>query len=98
MEVYSIGFTKTAEAFFGLLKQAKIRRVVDVLLNLSVTDPPVEEKLKGLANGVHRSKEIGLNDERLLFCISLGETFTDGNCYKLVAGVVELAGFAGGYS
>ena len=34
MEVYSIGFTKkTAEEFFGLLKQAKIRRVVDVRLN-----------------------------------------------------------------
>jgi uncharacterized protein (DUF488 family) len=34
MEVYSIGFTKkTAEEFFGLLKHAKIRRVVDVRLN-----------------------------------------------------------------
>ena len=60
------------------------------LYNLSVTDPPVEEKLKSLANGVHRSQEIGLRDERLLFCISLGEMFTDGNCYKLVAGVVEM--------
>ena len=34
MEVYSIGFTKkTAEEFFGLLKKAKIRRLVDVRLN-----------------------------------------------------------------
>lgn len=62
--------------------------------NLSVTDPPVEEKLKSLANGEHRSEEIGLRDERLLFCISLGEMFTDGNCYKLVAGVLELPGLA----
>ena len=36
MEVYSIGFTqKTAEQFFGLLKNAGIRRVLDVRLNNS---------------------------------------------------------------
>jgi len=58
--------------------------------NLSVTDPPVEEKLKSLAVGAHSSEEIGLKGERLLFCVSLGETFTDGNCYKLVAGVAEM--------
>ena len=34
MEVYSIGFTqKTAEQFFGLLKDAGIRRLLDVRLN-----------------------------------------------------------------
>ncbi len=34
MEVYSIGFTKkTAEQFFGLLKSAGIRRLLDVRLN-----------------------------------------------------------------
>lgn len=34
MEVYSIGFTKkTAEQFFGLLKRAGIRQVLDVRLN-----------------------------------------------------------------
>ncbi len=34
MEVYSIGFTqKTAEQFFGILKRAGIRRVLDVRLN-----------------------------------------------------------------
>ena len=34
MEVYTIGFTqKTARQFFGLLKQAGIRRLVDVRLN-----------------------------------------------------------------
>lgn len=36
MEVYSIGFTqKTAEQFFGLLKRAGIRRLVDIRLNNS---------------------------------------------------------------
>lgn len=36
MEVYSIGFTqKTAEQFFGLLKQAGIGRLIDVRLNNS---------------------------------------------------------------
>jgi uncharacterized protein (DUF488 family) len=34
VEVYSIGFTKkTAEQFFGLLKNAGIRRLLDVRLN-----------------------------------------------------------------
>jgi uncharacterized protein (DUF488 family) len=34
MEVYSIGFTqKTAERFFGLLKQVGVRRLLDVRLN-----------------------------------------------------------------
>jgi uncharacterized protein (DUF488 family) len=34
MEVYSIGFTqKTAHQFFGLLKRAGIRRLVDIRLN-----------------------------------------------------------------
>jgi uncharacterized protein (DUF488 family) len=34
MEVYSIGFTKkTAEQFFSLLKDAGIRRLIDVRLN-----------------------------------------------------------------
>lgn len=33
MEVYSIGFTKkSAEKFFGLLKSAGLRRLLDVLL------------------------------------------------------------------
>ncbi len=34
MEIYTIGFTKkTAEAFFELLRQAQIRRLVDIRLN-----------------------------------------------------------------
>jgi uncharacterized protein (DUF488 family) len=34
MEVYSIGFTKkTAEQFFGILRRAGIRRLLDVRLN-----------------------------------------------------------------
>ena len=34
MEIYSIGFTqKTAEQFFGILKDAGVRRLMDVRLN-----------------------------------------------------------------
>jgi uncharacterized protein (DUF488 family) len=34
MEIYTIGFTKkTAEQFFGLLKKAGVRRLLDVRLN-----------------------------------------------------------------
>ena len=36
MEIYTIGFTqKTAEEFFGILKRAGIRRLLDVRLNNS---------------------------------------------------------------
>lgn len=36
MEIYTIGFTKkTAEQFFGILKRAGIRRLLDVRLNNS---------------------------------------------------------------
>jgi len=36
MEVYTIGFTKrTAAGFFGVLKQANVRRLLDVRLNNS---------------------------------------------------------------
>lgn len=58
--------------------------------NLSLTDPPVEELLQSLPNGLHSCSSIGLNDQELFFCISLGEPFSDGNCYKLVAGVLEI--------
>jgi hypothetical protein len=58
--------------------------------NLSLTDPILEEQLKSLPNGVHASSSIDLHDEQLAFCVSLGEAFSDGNCYKLVAGVMEL--------
>jgi hypothetical protein len=58
--------------------------------NLSLTDPTVEEQLKSLPNGLHASSSIDLYDDRLAFCISLGEAFSDGNCRKLVAGVTEL--------
>lgn len=58
--------------------------------NFSLTDPPLEEQFKRLPNGLHPSSSVDLRDERLLFCLSLGEPFSDGKCYKLVAGVIEL--------
>lgn len=36
MEIYTIGFTKkSAEQFFGLLKQARVQRLIDIRLNNS---------------------------------------------------------------
>ena len=59
--------------------------------NLSVTDPPFEQRLKCLPAGVYTPASLGIPDEnRLFFCLSLGEPFDDGNCYKLVAGVLLL--------
>ena len=59
--------------------------------NLSVTDPPFEQRIKCLEAGDYAPGEFGIRDEnRLLFCASLGEPFQDGNCYKLIAGVLEL--------
>ena len=77
----TMGSKQRVRALFGLRRSN---------YNLSLTDPPVEELLKSLPNGVHASSSVGLRDELLLFCISLGEPFSDGNCYKLVAGVLEV--------
>jgi hypothetical protein len=59
--------------------------------NLSVTDPPFEQRIECLKAGDYAPGEFGIRDEnRLLFCASLGEAFQDGNCYKLIAGMLEL--------
>jgi hypothetical protein len=60
--------------------------------NLSLTDRTVEEQPENLPNGLNASSSIDLEDECRLFCLSQpGEPFSAGNCYKLVAGVIELA-------
>jgi hypothetical protein len=57
--------------------------------NFSVTDPPFEQRIKSLPPGDYSPASLGISDEnRLFFCTSLGEPFDDGNCYKLVAGVL----------
>jgi len=77
-----IGSKKRARALFALGQNC---------FNLAVTDPPFEQKLKGLPAGYPSLSDLGIADERkMLFCMSLGEPFEDGNCYKLVAGVLLL--------
>jgi hypothetical protein len=49
--------------------------------NLSVTDPLAERSLLSKPDGDHK-----LADKYL--CVSLGEPFTDGWCYKLVAAII----------
>lgn len=59
--------------------------------NLSITDPPFEQNLKCLPAGRYAPATLEIPDKnRLFFCASLGEPFEDGNCYKLVAGVLLL--------
>lgn len=58
--------------------------------NLPVTEPSFEERVKCLPAGRHGAEGLGLRDGRYLFALSLGEAFSDGQCYKLVAGVVEI--------
>ena len=77
-----IGSKKRARAVFYLGPNT---------FNLSVTDPPFEQRLKCFPAGVYTPASLGIPDEnRLFFCLSLGEPFDDGNCYKLVAGVLLL--------
>lgn len=46
--------------------------------SLALTDPPFESRVKALQLGEHVSSELGIDDERVLFTISLGEAF-EGN-------------------
>jgi hypothetical protein len=56
-----------------------------------VTDPPFEQRVKSLPAGGYSLQDLGIvREDRMLFCVSLGEPFNDGNCYKLVAGVLIL--------
>jgi len=52
---------------------------------LNVTDPAAEKSLLAMPNAVHPMRNTYL-------CISLGEVFTDGYCYKLVAAVINEEG------
>jgi hypothetical protein len=76
---------------FGSKRTARaVFQAAGICYNLSVTDPPFEQKLKALSVGYHDSQELGINNsERILFTISLGEPF-HGKCYKLVASVLSL--------
>lgn len=58
--------------------------------DLSVTDPVWETRLGALAYGIHARSAAGIpGDTTVFLTISLGEPF-QGECYKLVAGVVAI--------
>jgi hypothetical protein len=61
--------------------------------DLVVTDPRWEERLSVLEYGDHPASAAGLSDQdRVLFCVSLGEPLeTNNRRYKLVAGVIVLS-------
>jgi hypothetical protein len=64
-------------------------RLSNQIYNLSVTDPIWEMKVPA-AVGRYSSSDLGIAPARpLLLTISLGEPF-NGDCYKLVAGVIVL--------
>jgi hypothetical protein len=59
--------------------------------NFSVTDPPFEQRVKSLPAAGYSLPDLGIvREDRMLFCVSLGEPFSQGNCHKLVAGVLIL--------
>jgi hypothetical protein len=58
--------------------------------DLSVTDPVIERRLVHLPEGLHSIHESGFDPRsRIVLTVSLGEPF-NGDCYKLVAGVLVL--------
>jgi len=58
------------------------------IYDLGITDPVWEHRLKSLDFGVHPRGAAGVGlDDVLLFTISLGGPF-QGQCYKLIAGIV----------
>jgi hypothetical protein len=63
----------------------------DVNYDLAVTDIPYDDKLKELELGEYSSEQLGIpNENAIYFTISLGEPFEGGNCFKLVAAVLQL--------
>jgi hypothetical protein len=58
----------------------------------SVTDPPIHERLVPLPDGSHLRNAVGIDDGSDLFLlVSLSEPYDQtGNCYKLIAGVLEV--------
>lgn len=85
------------ESYSGT-RQTRVKfRHGKAIFNLPVTDPVWEQKLADLALGTHpRNAFGGALTDRLIFTISLGEPYfgnnPDGECYKLVAGVIVLPG------
>lgn len=80
-------------------RNIKGKRQMRALFNLSgmfydlgVTDPLLEQYVKGLPLGNYSMKSIGLKEsDRLLLTISLGEPF-QGDCYKLVTSALLFKG------
>lgn len=63
--------------------------------DLAITDTAWEQRLKNLDFGVHSRESAGVGlDDILLFTISLGGPF-QGQCYKLIAGVILIPVFSG---
>lgn len=59
--------------------------------SLSITDPMWRAKLSDLALGIYPRNICGIKPaDRLVFTVSLGKPMTNGECYKLVAGVILL--------
>lgn len=78
-------------SLYGGQKRARVSFAMGrVSYNLSVTDPPMADLLKGMPVGQHSAAEVGIGEaeeRRMLFTLSLGEAF-QGNYYKLVASVL----------
>ena len=77
---------------FNAYKQRNQARVIfrleHLYYDLPLTDPFYVGPLKRLAEGDHRSSELGIpEDRKVLFTLSVGEPL-NGICYKLVAAVV----------
>lgn len=60
--------------------------------DLQVTDPHIEERLATLPEGSHPRSAVGIDDASdVLLTLSLSEPYErNGDCYKLVAAVLEL--------
>jgi hypothetical protein len=77
--------------YYGTKRKTRVLfRLGEFNYNLSITDPVWKQRLSELSEGVHpkEAANIGLKDN-LIFTVSLSLPF-NGNCYKLVAGVICL--------
>lgn len=75
------------EEFRGRRKARVSFKLGNAEYRLAVTDPNYDWEVRLKELGWHTSDELGIDEDRMLFTVSLGEAF-EGNCYKLVAAVL----------
>ena len=91
VEPQSISWQITTN-FKGNRQTRAIFKIGGQRYDLVVTDPAWRVRLGEISLGIYSRNVCGLiSNDRILFTVSLGKPMANGECYKLVAGVIVLS-------